>query len=170
FKQHPYSQQKKHGKEDLMEIIISEGIVRIEVVFEKTRGWCRIGIDDTSCSFAAGKGPWQDGNREKSVGYWGYNGELDHLTQDTTGNHQYSDGQRIAVEVDMTTVPRRATFFMDDVEQPNFVIGIPEAIRFWVYSYDESSSITVTMFEILVQSTAKGVEGSKALQWGKEWK
>ncbi|KAA6344343.1 MAG: hypothetical protein EZS28_052247 [Streblomastix strix] len=70
----------------------------------------------------------------------------------------------------MTTVPRRATFFVNDVEQPNFVIGIPEAIRFWVFTTNPSSSFTITKFERLIQSTAKGVEGSKALEWGKEWK
>ncbi|KAA6380258.1 MAG: hypothetical protein EZS28_024218 [Streblomastix strix] len=69
----------------------------------------------------------------------------------------------------MTTVPRRATFFVDDIEQPNFVIGIPEAIKFWVHTYDESSSFTVIKLERLIQSTAKGVQGSRALQWGEEW-
>ncbi|KAA6393189.1 MAG: hypothetical protein EZS28_011288, partial [Streblomastix strix] len=148
--------------------IISEGIVRIEVVFENTEGWCSIGFADASCSFAAGKGPWDDG--KKSVSYNGNYGCLDHITDFTKGNQKYANGQRVAVEIDMTTVPRRATFFVDDVEQPNFVIGIPEAIRFWVFTYKESSSFTVTKFERLIQSTAKGVEGSKALKWGKEWK
>ncbi|KAA6365670.1 MAG: hypothetical protein EZS28_038803, partial [Streblomastix strix] len=95
---------------------------------------------------------------------------LDHITQDIRGNRSYKEGQRVAVEVDMTTVPRRATFFVDDIEQPNFVIGIPEAIRFWVHTYYKSSSFTITKFERLIQSTAKGVQGSKALEWRKEWK
>ncbi|KAA6375795.1 MAG: hypothetical protein EZS28_028678 [Streblomastix strix] len=137
--------------------VIREGIVRIEVMFENTGVYTiSIGFADASCSFAAGKGPQDDGNREKTVRYWGSFGDIDHITQDIRGNRGYADGQRVAVEVDMTTVPRRATFFVEDVEQPNFVIGIPEAIRFW--------------FERLIQSTAKGVEGSKALEWGKEWK
>ncbi|KAA6364082.1 MAG: hypothetical protein EZS28_040391, partial [Streblomastix strix] len=151
--------------------LLSEGIVRIEVVFENTGGWSRTGIGfaDASCSFATCKGPWDDGNRYNYVRYWGDNGNLQHITY-TKENQKYADGQRVAVEVDMTTVPRRATFFVDDIEQPNFVIGIPEAIRFLVYSYDESSSFTITKFERLIQSTAKGIEGSKALEWGKEWK
>ncbi|KAA6387284.1 MAG: hypothetical protein EZS28_017191 [Streblomastix strix] len=152
--------------------IISEGIVRIEVMFEKSGGYGKIDIEigfaDASCSFTAHKGPQEDGNQEKSVSYNGYYGELYHITY-TTGNHKYENGQRVAVEVDMTTVPRRATFFVDDVEQPNYVISIPSEIRFWVYSFYESSSFTITKFERLIQSTAKGVEGSKALEWGKEW-
>ncbi|KAA6379754.1 MAG: hypothetical protein EZS28_024718 [Streblomastix strix] len=137
--------------------IIREGIVRIEVVFENCGGWNRIiGIADASCSFSAGRAPFQ-------VGY------LLHITDGIGGNQEYADGQRVAVEVDMTTVPRRAAFFVDDIEQPNFVIGIPSEIRFWVYTFEKSSSFTVTKFERLIQSTAKGVEGSKALEWGKKW-
>ncbi|KAA6376274.1 MAG: hypothetical protein EZS28_028199 [Streblomastix strix] len=159
-------------KDDLctiaIEPIISEGIVRIEVVFENSGVYRNIGFADASCSFAAGRVPWVDGNRQKTVRYQG-NKDFNHITY-SEGNQEYVDRQRIAVEVDMTTVPRRATFFVDDVEQPNFVIGIPEAIRFWAYTTNPSSSFTVTKFERLIQSTAKGVEGSKALEWGKKWK
>ncbi|KAA6365266.1 MAG: hypothetical protein EZS28_039207 [Streblomastix strix] len=97
-------------------------------------------------------------------------GCLDHITNDIKGNQEYADEQKIVVEVNMTTVPRRVTFFVDDIEQPNFVIGIPEAIRFWTNIYNESSSFTVIKFERLIKSSTKGVLGSKALEWGKEWK
>ncbi|KAA6364681.1 MAG: hypothetical protein EZS28_039792 [Streblomastix strix] len=96
-------------------------------------------------------------------------GNLIHKTRGPQ-NQNYSDGQRIGIEVDMTTVPRRVTFFVDDVEQPNYVIGIPSEIRFWAYSYNSSSSFTVTKFERLIKSSTKGIEGSKAFEWGKEWK
>ncbi|KAA6375803.1 MAG: hypothetical protein EZS28_028669 [Streblomastix strix] len=129
-----------------------------------------IGFADASCSFAAGKAPSDDGNQQKTVRYWGYKGDLDHITDQTRENQEYANGQRVAVEVDMTTIPRRATFFVDDFEQPNFVIGIPEAIRFWVHTFYKSSFFTVIKFERLIQSTAKGVKGSNALEWGKKWK
>ncbi|KAA6387282.1 MAG: hypothetical protein EZS28_017189 [Streblomastix strix] len=165
-----FHSDKNHLCTIALDPIISEGILRIEVMIENTgRYSSSTGFADASCSFAAGKGPWQDENQEKSVSYNGYQGDLDHITY-TKGNQKYADGQRIAVEVDMTTVPRRATFFVEDVEQPNFVIGIPEAIRFWVYTFEKSSFFTVTKFERLIQSTAKGIKRSKALEWGKEWK
>ncbi|KAA6360688.1 MAG: hypothetical protein EZS28_043785 [Streblomastix strix] len=88
--------------------------------------------------------------------YW--DGEISHITWGPQ-NQEYSDGQKVEIEVDMTTVPRRVTFFVDDVEQPNYAIGIPSEIRFWV----------LTKFERLIKSSAKGVEGSKALEWGKKW-
>ncbi|KAA6363331.1 MAG: hypothetical protein EZS28_041142, partial [Streblomastix strix] len=134
--------------------VITEGIVRMEVMFDNTVEWRIIGIADASCSFSAGRAPC---------------GNLDHITKGIRGNHKYVDRQRVAVEVDMTTVPRRATFFVEDIEQPNFVIGIPEAVRFWGYTFNKSSSFTITKFERLFQSTAKGVKGSQALEWGKRW-
>ncbi|KAA6384226.1 MAG: hypothetical protein EZS28_020245 [Streblomastix strix] len=106
-------------------------------------------------------------DQEKTVRYY-KSGEFSHITWGPI-NKQYSDGQKVGIEVDMTTVPRRVTFFVDDVEQPNYVICIPSEIRFWAYIYNESSSFTVTKFERLIKSSAKGVEGSKALEWGKEW-
>ncbi|KAA6382980.1 MAG: hypothetical protein EZS28_021494 [Streblomastix strix] len=147
-----FHSDKNHLCTIALDPIIRDGIVRIEVIYKNILGWRMIGFADASCSFAAGRAP---------CGY------LDHITF-TKGNQEYADGQRVAVEVDMTTVPRRATFFVEDVEQPNFVIGIPEAIRFWAYTTDPSSSFIVTKFERLIQSTAKGVEGYKALEWGKE--
>ncbi|KAA6372703.1 MAG: hypothetical protein EZS28_031770, partial [Streblomastix strix] len=57
-------------------------------------------------------------------------GDLDHVTDRTKGNQEYANGQRIGIEVNMIIAPRKVTFFVDDIEQPNFVIGIPEAIRF----------------------------------------
>ncbi|KAA6371900.1 MAG: hypothetical protein EZS28_032574 [Streblomastix strix] len=70
----------------------------------------------------------------------------------------------------MTSDPRKIVFYVDDIEQPNYVIGIPSEIRFWAYIYYKSSSFTVTKFERLVQFTSQAVNGTNAFEWGKEWK
>ncbi|KAA6373657.1 MAG: hypothetical protein EZS28_030816 [Streblomastix strix] len=114
-----------------------------------------IGIADASCSFAAGNWPTDQGNREKTARYYS-NGDLSHISNNIKGNQKFEDGQRVAVEVDMTIVPRKATFFVDDIEQPNFVIGFPAAIRFWTYTLNRSSSFSVIKFERLIKSTSKG--------------
>ncbi|KAA6368181.1 MAG: hypothetical protein EZS28_036292 [Streblomastix strix] len=149
--------------------VIKDGIVRFEIVFENSE-WQKIfGFADASCSFAAGNGPWDDGNKEKTVRYY-QSGELDHITYYTKRNGSYEDGQIISAIVDMTSNPRKVVFYVDGIEQPNFVIGIPSEIRFWACTYRQSSSFTVTKFERLVQFTSQEVVRSKALQWGKSWK
>ncbi|KAA6404241.1 MAG: hypothetical protein EZS28_000228 [Streblomastix strix] len=148
--------------------VVSEGIVRFEVVFENSGDFSSLGIADASCSFAANKGPAQDG--KKTVRYYGRNGYLDHITEYIIRNRRYKDGQRISAIVDMTSNPRKVVFYVDDIEQPNFVIGIPSEIRFWAYTWNKSSSFTVTRFKRLVQFNSQIVPGSKAINWGKSWK
>ncbi|KAA6370552.1 MAG: hypothetical protein EZS28_033920, partial [Streblomastix strix] len=129
-----------------------------------------LGIADASCSFAAYFGPSDHGNDKKTVRYLSYGGDINHIINGTIGNKSYEDGQSISAIVDMTSNPRKVVFYVDDIEQPNFVIGIPSEIRFWAYTYEKSSSFTVTKFERLVQFTQQGIVGSKAFQWGKSWK
>ncbi|KAA6392147.1 MAG: hypothetical protein EZS28_012326 [Streblomastix strix] len=140
FKQYLHSLQRKHG----------------------------MGIADASCSFAVGKGPSEDGNKKKTVRYF-WDGELDHITNITHGSGSYEDGQRISAIVDMTSNPRKVVFYVDDIEQPNYVIKIPSEIRFWACTYGISSSFKVTKFQRLIQFTSQRDAGSKALKWGKSW-
>ncbi|KAA6383531.1 MAG: hypothetical protein EZS28_020943 [Streblomastix strix] len=122
-----------------------------------------IGIADASCSFAAGSFPTDGENRAKTVRYWS-DGDISHINT-VKGNQRYKDGQRISAIVDMTSNPRKVVFYIDDIEQPNFVIGIPSEIRFWAYTYYKSSSFTVTKLERLVQFNSQIVPGSKAHEW-----
>ncbi|KAA6392410.1 MAG: hypothetical protein EZS28_012063 [Streblomastix strix] len=148
--------------------VIRDGIVYIEIVFDNAEGYAKaIGIADSSCQFAADTGASQ--HKQQTVRYY-WSGDLDHITDELKGNQGYKDGHRIGAEVDMTIVPRRVTFFVNDIEQTNHVIGIPEAIRFWAFIFKTSSSFTVNKFERLEFSLAKGVVGSKASEWGKKWK
>ncbi|KAA6371888.1 MAG: hypothetical protein EZS28_032585 [Streblomastix strix] len=118
--------------------IISEGIVKIEIVLENNGGYVRsMGIAEASCSFVAGKRPWDDGNREMTIRYYN-DRQLNHKTGGPK-NQEYADGQKVGIKVDMTTVPRKVTFFVDDVEQPNYVIGIPSEIRLWAISSKKSN-------------------------------
>ncbi|KAA6383288.1 MAG: hypothetical protein EZS28_021184 [Streblomastix strix] len=111
--------------------IIREGIVKIEIIFENPSQNFGMGIADASCSFAAGYGPSAYGNEEKTVRYF-RNGELNHITYSTKGNLYYFNKQRISAIVDMTSNPHKVVFQVNDIEQPNYVIGIPSEIRFWV--------------------------------------
>ncbi|KAA6403488.1 MAG: hypothetical protein EZS28_000986 [Streblomastix strix] len=49
---------------------------------------------------------------------------LYHITSNRIYNELYSEGQRISAIVDMTSNPRKVVFYVDDIEQPNFVIRI----------------------------------------------
>ncbi|KAA6385083.1 MAG: hypothetical protein EZS28_019390 [Streblomastix strix] len=128
--------------------IISDGIVYYETVFEKHDGGYvfGIGIADSTVVFKPNKAPWHDGNNEKTVCYY----------------------MKIGAEVNMSSSPRKLTFFVDDIEQKYFVINIPQAIRFWSFICKPNSSFRVTRFERRSSSSAHGVTGSRGFEWGKK--
>ncbi|KAA6324813.1 MAG: hypothetical protein EZS28_054143, partial [Streblomastix strix] len=106
--------------------------------------------------------------KNKTVRYF-RNGTFDHITNNILGNASFNnDGQRVAVEVDMRKVPRKVTFYVDGMMQPNYVVGIPSAIRFWVHVCMPNSQYTVKILR-LSKPTAKYSSGSRPLEWEKRW-
>ncbi|KAA6367593.1 MAG: hypothetical protein EZS28_036880 [Streblomastix strix] len=151
------------------EPIISDGIVYYETIFEMHDGgyYFALGIADSTVVFQPNKYPDEDENKEKTVGYY-RDGQLIHINLGPY-NQQFFCGQRIGAEVDMSSSPRKLTFFIDDVEQQYYVINIPQAIRFWSFIFERNSSFRVTRFERRSSSSAHGVTGSIGLEWGKDW-
>ncbi|KAA6380498.1 MAG: hypothetical protein EZS28_023975 [Streblomastix strix] len=138
--------------------IISDGIVYYESVFEKHDGpyGFGIGIADSTVVFKPNKQAWEDIN--KTV-YYRNEGQLQHIFGGPS-NQGFFCGQRIGAEVNMSSSPRKLTFFIDDVEQQYYVINIPQAIRFWSLIKEPNSSFIVTRFERRSSSSAHGVTGS----------
>ncbi|KAA6368766.1 MAG: hypothetical protein EZS28_035707, partial [Streblomastix strix] len=149
--------------------IISDGIVYYETVFEKHEGGFgfALGIADSTVVFKPNKAPQDDGNEGKTV-YYRNDGYLYHINLGPF-NQGFVCGQRIGAEVNMSSSPRKLTYFIDDVEQQYYVINIPQAIRFWSFIYEPNSSFKVTRFERRSSSSAHGVTGSRGLDWGKKW-
>ncbi|KAA6401590.1 MAG: hypothetical protein EZS28_002884 [Streblomastix strix] len=112
--------------------VVQDGYVRFDVVFDRNGrfGFC-MGIASAQCTFSANNGPWEAGNDSKTIRFWNC-GKLEHLTNGLSGNTEFRDNQRVSAEVDMVSNPHKVAFYVNNEEQPNFVIGIPAAIRFWV--------------------------------------
>ncbi|KAA6376517.1 MAG: hypothetical protein EZS28_027955 [Streblomastix strix] len=70
----------------------------------------------------------------------------------------------------MDSNPRMLTFFVDDKEQPNFVIDIPNSVRFWAYFLQLNAQFKVIGFEKLSSPSAKHGPGSHGFEFGKKWK
>ncbi|KAA6389385.1 MAG: putative CMGC kinase, CK2 family [Streblomastix strix] len=153
--------------------IITRGIVRFEGIFENKDINIYVGIADSSIVFEADKAPFNVKYKDKSVSYEGASGSLYHFNQDKIkGNYKFEDNQKVALEVNMDSSPRTLHFFVEGNEQPLSIINIPASIRFWICTLLANTTFTLTQFQNLSSSSAKGVEGSKKLDWGKEsdWK
>ncbi|KAA6374133.1 MAG: hypothetical protein EZS28_030341 [Streblomastix strix] len=148
------------------EPIIQDGIVYYEVVetqFNERFYSFGVGITDASVVFRLNKEPFHDGHDKSTIGFYNWNNEngvLYHMNE-IFANSKFSSGQKIGAEVDMDSQPRTLTFYIDDVEQPDFIFGIPEAIRFWAYIRRPSSSFTVSKFERRQSSSAHRFPQSK---------
>ncbi|KAA6375281.1 MAG: hypothetical protein EZS28_029192, partial [Streblomastix strix] len=140
--------------------IISKGVVRFEII--------SFGIADVSTVFEPNKFSNEDGNYTKIVLYLPY-GPLVHINATIHGNCKFEDKQLVALEVNMSSNPRTLHFFVDNQEQPVSISDIPPNIRFFIGLVNPEQSFTLTRFERIQSSSARGVEGSRVLKWGYEW-
>ncbi|KAA6398188.1 MAG: hypothetical protein EZS28_006281 [Streblomastix strix] len=150
--------------------VITEGIVYFEAAIQGLNKINdeSVGIMDSSITFIPESTP-RNQSPNQTVFYSGQKGQIEHMEREVNGNAQFLCDQRIGAEVDMDSTPRTLHFFVEDVEQPIFVVGIPAAIRFFVSISQQGSSFKVSKFERRYHSTAKGVHGSKSFEYGKKW-
>ncbi|KAA6385829.1 MAG: hypothetical protein EZS28_018644 [Streblomastix strix] len=164
-----HNSNNSHHTVVLFDPLIKAGLTKFEVTnIDHLYG---VGIADESVKYQQDQSPIANGN-SKVVQYWS-GGGLEHISKELTeGNEDYSkEGSRVALELNMDSNPRTLTFFYNDVEQPNYIINIPPAVRFWAHLWSRGTSFKVNKFERLSEPTAKHLEGkSQPLVWGKDWK
>ncbi|KAA6370276.1 MAG: hypothetical protein EZS28_034196 [Streblomastix strix] len=146
--------------------VIKDGIHRIEVRFEKCKqnGFSAGSVGTVKAGY---KIPYPcDSNdkphRQSMLEYFG-DGGIFIKGSGTSGNVQFSDGKLIAMELnaDVGTLH----FFVDGKQQPMFVRGIKEAVKFYVYIKLQDSSFSIVSVKKLPVPTAKTLPNEKAVQW-----
>ncbi|KAA6356002.1 MAG: hypothetical protein EZS28_048471, partial [Streblomastix strix] len=147
--------------------VINKGIVKLEVL--NVEDLYAVGIADESVRYGRNEPPQIKG-WDKIVEYH-CDGGIRHIGIYFKGNSEFStDGSRIGMELNMDSKPHSLTFFINDEEQPNFIINIPNAVRIWCHTLQKSASFKFTKFEFLSTPTARHGEGSRAWEYGKQWK
>ncbi|KAA6395943.1 MAG: hypothetical protein EZS28_008526 [Streblomastix strix] len=106
-------------------------------------------------------------------------GDLQHLIEfkygfqvsfPANGNQIFHCGQRLQIEVDFKSVPSKVVFFINGIQQKNYVTGIPVKIRFFAFVQQAGSSFHITRSERLRQSSVRIDADSIAWKWGEYWK
>ncbi|KAA6404046.1 MAG: hypothetical protein EZS28_000426 [Streblomastix strix] len=144
------------------------GVVRFEGFFQNTAEDFCIGIADVSAVFEPNKLPGDDDNYTKTIRYYNRGG-TSHISSQYPGNSKIEENQLVACEVNMTSNPRTLHFFVNSQEQPLSISDIPSNIRFFVLLINPEQSFTLTRFECIQSSSARGVERSQVLNWGIDW-
>ncbi|KAA6377677.1 MAG: hypothetical protein EZS28_026796 [Streblomastix strix] len=126
----------------------------------------KVGIADESVRYERKEDPEARGF-DKIVRY-DCPGWIQHTGDFIEGNTRFRTEDSVALELNMDSSPRTLTFFVNDVEQPNFVINIPSAVRAFMLFKNES--FKVLKFEALSAPTALHAAGSRFWEFGKYWK
>ncbi|KAA6360037.1 MAG: hypothetical protein EZS28_044436, partial [Streblomastix strix] len=159
-----HTNDNKNWATILFDPVISNGVARIEFLNIKDFGG--VGIADESVHFKRNGVPLQ---QFKTVTYW-RGGDLKYEGEDIGGNSRQVENHRVALELDMDSIPHTLNFFVDDKQQPNYVVNIPNSVRFHAFFYVQQSQFKVLKFERLSAPTSKRIEGCRALEWGKLWR
>ncbi|KAA6377641.1 MAG: hypothetical protein EZS28_026833 [Streblomastix strix] len=148
----------------LFDPVIKKGIVKFEV--QSLHNLMAVGIADETVKYGRNEEPYANGRRLLDM--IGCMGNISHIGDSIQGNAEFHTGDRVALELNMDSNLRTLTFFVNDVEQPIFIINIPAAVRAYLYQKDQA--FEVLKFEAISEPTAKHAKGSRAFVYGTEWK
>ncbi|KAA6364869.1 MAG: hypothetical protein EZS28_039604, partial [Streblomastix strix] len=146
--------------------VIKDGIHRIEVRFEKSNSgghqYGSVGIVKAGYKIPYPCNSNFDPHKQNMLEYYGGSGKVLFKGTLTPGNVQFSDDELIAMELnaDVGTLH----FFVDGIQQPVFVIGIKEAVKFYFWTAKKDSSFSIVSVKKLPVPTAKTLPNEKVIQ------
>ncbi|KAA6394364.1 MAG: hypothetical protein EZS28_010110 [Streblomastix strix] len=154
-------------KEDIsisLNKVIKNGIHSISVIFDKC-GYLSgyIGICKADYKIPYPCKPWDKPHCQNMLYYWGFDGKICFKGNATGGNAEFYHSQLLTMELNMDAGTLH--FFVDGVQQPVFVHGINEPVKFYFELFFNESSFTVTSVKQLIAVTAKAHPKSKAFEW-----
>ncbi|KAA6385937.1 MAG: hypothetical protein EZS28_018538 [Streblomastix strix] len=146
--------------------VLNDGIYSIEVEFKETRvNDGALGIVRDSYDIPYGEdisiSPRIDNIAVFGGSSW-YN-KVWHKDSRIIGNSPIQEGQIIKLEYDSNK--RTLICFIDGVQQPVYINGINEKVRFLISTYYTESTITIHSFKRLSETTSGHISGEIAVQW-----
>ncbi|KAA6395763.1 MAG: hypothetical protein EZS28_008709 [Streblomastix strix] len=112
--------------------VLDIGIWSIEVEFENIGVYAAVGIVQDSYDIPSNAHPWLEPNNQHMIVFTSekYFGSVWCKGKEINGNKQFKDNQIVRLEMDCEE--GTLTLFLDDVQQPLFISGIKEKVRFIV--------------------------------------
>ncbi|KAA6383659.1 MAG: hypothetical protein EZS28_020815 [Streblomastix strix] len=160
---------KKQQKSNTVSLtqVLEDGIWSFEAEFNNTQdGYCAIGIIKDSYNIQPGEHPHSNQHNFNLVTYGGkrwHSGNVFHKQNSLQGNLPYSDNQTLKLECD--SEKGTLIFFVDGKQQPVYISGIKEKVRFIVYMYYAGSSCQIRSLKKLAAPTSGHVASEQAVQW-----
>ncbi|KAA6380743.1 MAG: hypothetical protein EZS28_023729 [Streblomastix strix] len=142
--------------------VIENGIWEIETEFNNSGiGSVAVGIVQDSCNIQAG----QHCNQTSMASFAGktWSGNVYCKQKEISGNTAYDNNQIIKQELNFEQ--GTLIFFVDGVQQPVYISGIKEKVRFFVCMYDAGSSCIIRSLKKLTSPTSEHIPNEKAINW-----
>ncbi|KAA6384049.1 MAG: hypothetical protein EZS28_020424 [Streblomastix strix] len=148
--------------------ILENGIWQMEAEFNNSWNLAAIGIVRDTYNIPADTHPCDNPHRDHIVSYglsgFGFgNGAVYYKGNGTKGNILYKDNQKIKAEFD--SEKGTLIFSVDGVQQPVYVRGINEKVRFIITISYAQQSCTIRSLKKLIAPTTKHVANEIAVQW-----
>ncbi|KAA6372240.1 MAG: hypothetical protein EZS28_032234 [Streblomastix strix] len=155
--------QSKYNSVSLTQVI-ENGIWEIETEFTgDLRATC-IGVMKNSHNFSAGDHSTHYSDQCVSFSSQTCsNGQIYYKDNWIDGNQGYSSGQKVKQQFDSEV--GTLIFFVDGVQQPVYITGIKEKIRFFVCMHFAGSSCTIRSLKKLTSPTSENVANEQAIKW-----
>ncbi|KAA6384564.1 MAG: hypothetical protein EZS28_019907 [Streblomastix strix] len=147
--------------------VLENGIWSMEAQIQNAQFRCgAVGIVRDSHYFSIGACPSDSDSRDHCVVYagmgWGPNGSV-FYRGNNVGNQIYNSNQIVRSEYDSDK--GILIWFVDEVQQPVFVTGINEKVRFIIYMNHVGQFCIIRSLKKLISPTSKHIANEKAVQW-----
>ncbi|KAA6382638.1 MAG: hypothetical protein EZS28_021835 [Streblomastix strix] len=146
--------------------VITNGIYLFEIIYKNIYNHQGTGIVKASYSIPKQCNPhykFSLNDNMNIICFDAYAGQIWYKGQETSGNSKYKDGQKIGLQLDMEKGTLH--FFIDDIQQPVFVRGINEPVRFFGHIYDGGASFTIVSFRKLYDAAIYTLPNEKVIDW-----
>ncbi|KAA6368791.1 MAG: hypothetical protein EZS28_035683 [Streblomastix strix] len=156
---------KKQSKYNTISLsqVMEDGIWSIESEF--SNNYASIGIVKDSFNIPVNIHPDQDPYNQNIAIYpgTGWSQNVYYKGNATSGVTAFRNNQKVRQELDL----QKGTlhFFLENVQQPVFIQGIHEKVRFIFHMYYTGSTCTIRSLKKLAAPTAVQIAGEKAIQW-----
>ncbi|KAA6402296.1 MAG: hypothetical protein EZS28_002170 [Streblomastix strix] len=150
-----------------LNLVIKNGIHCFSGKFDKSsiqdHAYRIIGIVKADFRLSFPCAPGAEINMQSMLYYNGGSGGVHFKGNKLEGNEKFVDGQLITMELNANAGTLH--FFIDSVQQPIFVKGIKEPVKFYIYLNIPDSSFTVLASSKLKEPTVKKLANEKAIDW-----
>ncbi|KAA6404398.1 MAG: hypothetical protein EZS28_000085 [Streblomastix strix] len=159
---------KKSNKDSTFSLkkIMENGIYALEIQFLNTDIYTiGIGIVKDTYNIPEGSYPNSNPNIQHIAFYGGINlnGGIFYQGSITQGNAPFKENQMIRAEFD--SEKGTLCFFIDGKQQPVFISGIKEKIRFMIHMHNKDAVCIIHSLKQIAVPTAGHVAGEKSVQW-----